>query len=534
MSNMRQAATHTVPVLIVGGGPVGLSTALALSRFGVRSLLVERHPATSIHPKARGINVRTMELFRQWEIEPAVRAAGLPAEQLQFMRAATLTSRDFSRSRSDWTPETLQAISPTSGVLCSQDVLEPVLLNRVRHMGLAQIEFGTQLTRFQQHARGVTATLTDGATGEQRIVQAAYVVAADGAASGARDSLDIAMVGPELAYSVSILFRADLATTVADRASAVYFVANPDISGVFMAVNNQDRWLFGTRYRPALGERAEDFTAARCTDLVRKAVGLADLPVQIESILPWTAAARVAQQFRGGRVFLAGDAAHQMTPMGAFGMNTGIQDGHNLAWKLAGVLGGWAGADLLNTYQAERQPVAIMTVEQSRKLWESGGPDNVDSNLAVVLGFAYQSTAVVLDGQAPLDEVDSMRAARLGARAPHVWLFRRGRRISTLDLFGSSFVLLAGPSGRAWCEAAERVSRQLAVPLQALVVGASSDLADPAGTWCETYGVSEAGAVLVRPDGHVAWRQADQADAPQAELLRVLQLLLMGHPIRLR
>src|SRR5229473_1351289 len=247
MSNMRQAATHTAPVLIVGGGPVGLSTALALSRFGVRSLLVERHPATSIHPKARGINVRTMELFRQWEIEPAVRAAGLPADQLQFMRAATLTSSDFSRSRSDWTPETLQAISPTSGLLCSQDVLEPVLLNRVRHMGLAQIEFGTQLTRFQQHPRGVTATLTDGATGEQRIVQAAYVVAADGAASGARDSLDIAMVGPELAYSVSILFRADLATTVADRASAVYFVANPDISGVFMAVNNQDRWLFGTR-----------------------------------------------------------------------------------------------------------------------------------------------------------------------------------------------------------------------------------------------------------------------------------------------
>ncbi len=270
---------------------------------------------------------------------------------------------------------------------------------------LAKIAFGTQLTRFKQHARGITATLTDGATGEQRIVQAAHVVAADGAASGARDALDIAMVGPELAHSVSILFRADLATTVADRASAVYFVANPDISGVFMAVNNQHRWLFGTRYRPAAGERAEDFTAARCTDLVRKAVGLADLPVQIESVLPWTAAARVAQKFRVGRVFLAGDAAHQMTPMGAFGMNTGVQDGHNLAWKLAGVLGGWAGADLLNTYQAERQPVAIMTVEQSRKLWESGGPDNVDGNLAVVLGFAYQSTAVVLDGQAPLDEL---------------------------------------------------------------------------------------------------------------------------------
>ena len=138
-----------VPVLIVGTGPVGLSTALALSRFGIHSLLVERHPATSIHPKARGINVRTMEVFRQWELEPAVRAAGLPPAQLQFMRASTLANANFSRTRTDWTSDTLQAISPTSGLLCSQDVLEPVLLDQLRRMGL--VAFGTKLSQLEQH-----------------------------------------------------------------------------------------------------------------------------------------------------------------------------------------------------------------------------------------------------------------------------------------------------------------------------------------------------------------------------------------------
>jgi hypothetical protein len=172
-----------------------------------------------------------------------------------------------------------------------------------------------------------------------------------------------------------------------------------------------------------------------------------------------------------------------------------------------------------------------MTVELSRKLWESGRPDNMDGNLEVVLGFAYQSTAVVSDGEVPVDEVDPTRVACVGARAPHLWFFRQERRISTLELFGSGYVLLAGPSGRAWYCAASRVSRQLRVPLQALVVGSSSSVADPAGTWCETYGVSEAGAVLVRPDGHVAWRHADQAAAPETELLRVLQLTLGLRPL---
>jgi 2-polyprenyl-6-methoxyphenol hydroxylase-like FAD-dependent oxidoreductase len=523
-------AMTEVPVLIVGGGPVGLCASLVLGRFGIPSLLVERHPGTSIHPRARGLNVRTMELIRSWGLEDTVRAAGRAQESARYVIwAESLAGREHKRMEVPSHRAFLDpAISPASYVACAQNDLEPVLLARARSYNGADFRFRHELLSFRQDDTEVLATVRDRATGQEVSVEAAYLIAADGAENGVRAALGLPVSGAGvIGHWVGSYFEADLGRFVADRPSLLYWIDNPDVQGLFVAVNNLDRWVFQTRYDPTRGEAVADFTEERCVDLVRKAAGVPDLAVKPLSVLPWTMASRIADRFRVGRVLLAGDAAHVIPPAGGQGLNVGIQGAHNLAWKLAGVLRGWAGPDLLDTYQTERLPIARLQSEEA--LRNTQRPQQNLRNLGLVLGFAYESPAIVPDGTPPPEVADPVAdyvpTARPGHRAPHLWLERGGERLSPLDLFDTRFTLLAGRDGRAWSETARGIASDWGVPLHAYTVGPGGDLADPTGAWARLYGLGPNGAVLVRPDGHVAWRSAAGSDDPAAVLLRVLRIV---------
>jgi putative polyketide hydroxylase len=533
--------TETTPVLIVGGGLVGLSTSLFLTQQGISSLLVERHASTAIHPRARGINFRTMELFRELGLEEQLRAAGSELINNRGMLIVdTLAGTEFKRiAMVEPASAPLSEIGPTKWCMCAQDQSEPLLLATARQRG-GDLRFNTELVSFEQDDAGVTAVVADRADGTQRTIRANYLVAADGAASPIRNTLGITRGGRgTLGHSISIYFSADLGNLVQGREFVLCQVENPEVQGMFVAVNNTDLWLFSVTYAPERGESPADFPPERCIDLIRKAIGLPQIAIEIKSILAWEAAVRVADSFQQGRVFLAGDAAHQMPPTGAFGANTGIQDAHNLAWKLAAVLKGQAAPALLTTYDEERRPVARFTTEQAGlrtavTAFEGGASKDIKlaDSLVIITGYQYSSQAVISEDEAPLPLDHLELDGHPGRRAPHLWFEQQGRRISTLDLFGSRFVLLAGEDGMGWRDAAQVIAVRGGIDLDAYCVGSTGDLIDLDGRWCRAYGVTSRGAVLVRPDGFVGWR-ADGSEEPQERTLEwVLNRLLcrVTHP----
>ncbi|MFC8447508.1 FAD-dependent oxidoreductase [Kitasatospora sp. NPDC057223] len=519
---MNPKVDDRVPVLIVGGSLVGLSASLFLGRLGVRHLVVEKHAGTSHHPRGRGNNVRTMELLRVAGAEPGVReAASVLAENHGILQADTLTGAEQEWLFREIDPGgALARFSPSSWCLCSQNDLEPVLLRQARDLG-GEIRFGTELMSFEQDAEGVTAVLRSRETGEERTVRAQYLIAADGPRSPVRERLGIGQSGKgELFHNVSITFRAKrLPDVVGDRHFIACYLTNPQGPGALLPVDNREHWVFHAPWHPEHGEPMEAFTDERCIQHIRTATGVPDLEVEITGRAPWHAAERVADQYSSGRVFLAGDSAHEMSPTGAFGSNTGIQDAHNLAWKLAAVLGGWGGSALLDSYTTERRPVARVTSERaSARSAEHRHPgyDAVPGTgrqagvLAVALGYRYPEGAVAgADPQQPVVPENFRLSGEPGSRAPHMWLLRAGVRLSTLDLYEQALVLLTGPQGADWHPAARRAADRLAVPLDTYRVGsgADDDLApEPGADWAELYGVGADGAVLVRPDGFVAWR----------------------------
>jgi putative polyketide hydroxylase len=490
-----------------------------------------------------------MEIFRQCGLEQAVREISLPPEQSRHaIWARTLVGEELQRRTLDTlTPDLSEGVSPTFGCTTSQEVLEPVLLRCARQFNLGQVRFSSELTTFIQDGFGISATLLDREQGEQTQVWAQYLIGADGAHSRVREVLGIPMVGPgEMDHTMNILFQTDLSCRVAGRSINLAFIQHPDAPGILLPIDGVHRWVFQAFYSHAAGQRAEDFMPERCMTLVRTAVGVPDLPVKVLRAAPWSSAARVAARFRQGRVFLAGDAAHQMPPAGGFGMNTGMQDVQNLAWKLAAVLGGWAGPALLETYEREREPVDRWTTEQTLRNLASirrvgTGATEKDTSMhegrqelfheqGLIFGAAYESATVLPDGTAPPEVTnpvtDYAPTAHPGCRAPHIWLERAGQRLSTLDLFGTSFVLLAGRTGTAWCQAAAKVAHARRLPVHAFTVGAQGGLVDPGGSWATTYGVEQDGAVLVRPDGHVAWRARSCVTNPVETLQGVLASML--------
>jgi putative polyketide hydroxylase len=340
--------------------------------------------------------------------------------------------------------------------------------------------------------------------------------------------------------SVNILFHADLTQWVEHRPAALYFVEQQDLRATFLTINGRDRWGFLIHSPKKYGWQPHDFTPEFCAALIRKGVGVPDLAVSVLGVSPWEASAIVADRYRVGDVFLAGDAAHEMPPTGGFGLNTGVQDVHNLAWKIAAVLRGKADESLLDSYHAERQPLGQIITQNSLANAMSMGRHARQSNVlprreflneqGLIFGACYESMAVVPDGTPPFVVDDPVTeyvpSARPGSRAPHVWLRRGDEQISTIDLFGPRFVLLAGPDGDAWRRAAQGIDPSWP-PLLVFTVGKDGDLGDPDGNWHEAYGVDTDGAVLVRPDGHVAWRSRS-GDSNPLEVLRTVLDCLFG------
>ncbi|MCX5144788.1 MULTISPECIES: FAD-dependent monooxygenase [unclassified Streptomyces] len=541
---MNENVDVHVPVLIVGGSLVGLSASLFLGRLGVEHLLVEKHDATSTHPRGRGNNVRTMEIFRRAGVEPQIRAAAsVLAENHGILQAGSLTGDDQEWLFKEIDPGgALARFSPSGWCLCSQNDLEPVLLDRALEQG-GDLRFSTELMSFDPDGSGVTAALKNRRTGEHTTVRADYLIAADGPRSPVREQLRIGRSGAgDLFHNVSITFRsARLAEVLGDRRFIVCYLTNPEADGALLPVDNEREWVFHAPWQPDRGETLEDFTDERCAAHIRKAVGAPDIDVEITGKAPWHAAERVADRYARGRVFLAGDSAHEMSPTGAFGSNTGIQDAHNLAWKLAAVLRGEAGPGLLDTYEAERLPVARATSERaSARSGEHSHPGYAPppavgggkrgGMLNVALGYRYVNGAVLGVGpDRPVVPEGVLLNGDPGSRAPHLWVRRAGERISTLDLYERSFVLLTDASDVAWRRAAARVGDRLGARLDAFGIGTGpgGDLEPEAGAdWAEAHGTSAGGAVVVRPDGFVAWRAESGVEDAEAALYEVMVALL--------
>jgi putative polyketide hydroxylase len=538
------------PILIAGGGPTGLAASLTLSRLGVPSTLVSKYPHTLEHPRAVGLMQRTTELLQLWGAEGEVSRQGVPREFCrQMVWATSLAGEELARIDSV-EPDDMAAEpqSPTTGLRCPQDMTESAMRRCAEAQDLAALHFGYELTSFEQDDDGVTATIAPHKGGEPNTVRAQYLIAADGNDSGIRDACGIGRTGDaDMGHFVNIYHRVALGPLVGERPAWSYNVITPELSGAFVTLNGDDLWLFHVNLAP--GQTVEDFTDERCVETIRHAAGVPDLDVQLLSVKSWIMGAQLSTSFRDRRVLLTGDAAHRTTPDGGVGMNTGIHSAHNLAWKVGAVVCGWAGPDLLDTYETERRTVADRNVAYSArrgggfmKMIEAvraGNLDGVRRGLAfrpsggrqgMDLGFRYETGAVAPDGSQPPEVgnpmADYVQNACPGGRAPHLWVERDKRRISTLDLFGRGMVLLTGVHDGRWRGIAEIAAGPRRVPVEVFSVGVSGDLAAPQGRFESLYGVEADGAVLVRPDGFVGWRTPRAGAAPDHDLAAALGSIL--------
>jgi len=521
------------PVLIVGGSLVGMSTALLLAHHGISALTVEHHRGTAIHPRAALIHQRTMEIFRTVGVEQIVMQKS--AEQFDqdgaVMSAETLAGKEIAYFIPNLN-EGIRDVSPTVRVFITQKLLEPLLQARAQEFG-AQLRFATEMISFEQDADGVTAVIRDRDTGKESTVRARYMVAADGSRSRIREQLGIRMLGRGVfSKSATIYFRADVTPLLRGRNLSIILIVHPELRGFFRI---EKPFLSGFLAVNTLGDADHPITDVttgldekRCLELMHTALGDDSVPVQIENVMHWESRADVAERFQQGCIFLAGDAAHVMPPYGGFGGNTGIADAHNLAWKLAAVLKGTAGPELLSTYEPERRPASAFTVEQaytryvvrSAQYLGTAGMQKAENDLNIELGYCYRSSAVISEADDDDRGHESPRESkgRPGRRAPHLYIDHNGQRISTLDLFGRNFVLLTGPEGAAWREAAPPASRECRVEMDV------HRISEPA--FCDAYGISPSGAVLVRPDGFVAWRGKTAESATSETIARVLRAVL--------
>ncbi|WP_371675006.1 FAD-dependent monooxygenase [Streptomyces sp. NBC_01276] len=525
-------AETEVDVLIVGAGPVGLTARALLERWGVPTLLVEKRRALSPFPRSRLVNARSMEIYRQLGLADGIAARAFAPEFGRIRFRDTFCAGDFATAPMAGVNAPVPE-SPVIGVVTSQDRLEPVLLAAAE----ARVRFAVELVGLAEGPRDVLATLVDHRHGGARSrVRARYVLAADGADSPVRRRLGIGTTGPgALGAFTTVVFDADLGRWCADRPAGVYFTAH----GSFAPLYPEGGWAW-------FGPTPEDPADVDWPALLARALGPGDgVRADVLRVQHWVMNAFVAERLRSGRILLAGDAAHAVPVFGGLGMNTGLADVHNLCWKLAGVLRGWAGPGVLDTYEPERLPVAGRTLRRTvantrraldvqgrrREQRTAGGPaarpgevelpwsEGFFAQLGLVLGVAYRSGAVLGgDGTAPdaddvatgdtdgghthdaddtddadgADDADThyVPTAEPGHRMPHLWLTRDR---STLDAFGPWFTLLTADPA-LW---ARQIAPSWPLRIEPL-----------RGEHAQRCGLAPHGALLVRPDGHIGarWR----------------------------
>jgi 2-polyprenyl-6-methoxyphenol hydroxylase-like FAD-dependent oxidoreductase len=540
---MSAVAAPDYPVVIAGGGLIGLSAAMFLAQQGVASLVVERLRGGSPLPRAAHFHLRTLELFRLAGIEEEVKRRS----EDDFLPEGAIIAMDnlSGRKLADIIGSLnagVEALSPCRRLFISQPSLEPILRQRAREAG-AQVLDGHIVISASQDADGVSVIAKDVDSGTARQLRGQYLIGADGAHSTIRELLGIPLDGRGVfSNSVTIYFTADLSPQLGGKPLSVIYINN-SVFGGFMRMNKdcQSGFIGVNRVGdpntdPDAANVAKDISENRLIEIVRAAVGVPDLPVRIDGVARWRATSDVARRFAERRIFLAGDAAHLMPPNGGFGGNTGIHDAHNLAWKLAYVIKGLAIPELLDTYDLERRPIAKFTVEQAYTRYVTrtapylGATDfqPLADDFNIELGHVYGPPAIIPEQDSDAVHADPRATrGRPGTRAPHLWLGHGVKSMSTLDLFGSGFVLLAAPAGRAWCAAATAAAQRFpGLPLRAHVV-ASPEFENPAGSFGQAYDLTPAGAVLVRPDGFVPWRSKGMIEDPQGCLEQVLGRLLM-------
>ncbi|WP_308467690.1 FAD-dependent oxidoreductase [Rathayibacter soli] len=526
-------------VLIVGGGLAGLSAAMFLAVHGVKATLVERHESTSVQPRARGQVPPTMEALRVAGVDQNVLDASI-ADRLHVVIAESLVGQEYHVIVGDENPD-FGRFSPAPWGLASQERVEPILERRAWELG-AKLRFSTRLESVEERQDDVRVMLRDLHTGEEAESRWRFVIAADGHRGAIREQLDIGWHGAgDLGQINCILFDADLSGPLNGRRFALYHLRG-ELPGATFVTTDTDG-----RYALHVGSEGTSPSGTEAEDLVRRAVGIRDLDVNVIDIAPWTVALRIADRFATTRVALIGDAAKLMPPTGGFGGNAAILDAYSLAWKLAAIIRGNAGISLLQTHDDERRPFAELIASQQlaqMTLRTGNGTQPAAPPIdpaTILFGFRFLRGAFAPaepgDTEEPGDtaELEDPRtpSGRPGTRAAFVRLDRvqdltDNSARNTTDLFGTEFVLLCGNAESILT--AERVFATAGLPIRTQLMHDTNTPSDEEHTWPRAFGIPHQGAVLVRPDGIIAWRTNQQIDAEN--IRSALQTTLRNHPGR--
>jgi len=583
-----------IPVLIVGGGGAGLTSSMLLSQLGVDSLLINARPSTSDLPKAHVLNQRAMEILGDAGVAETIYASGTPLEQMK----ATAWYAGFAGEQDDigrkigqietwgagYTDTDWVAASPRPSTNLPQIRLEPILRAQAEKLAPGRVRFHHELRDLRQQDDGVIATVRAIEEDREYTVRAKYLLACDGGQT-VGPALGVAMDGPrDITQEISIHMTADLSRWARDPEVLIRWIWLPESGALSVLVPrgpdrwgpDSEEWVFHLNY-PSGDPRALDNKVIEAD--MRSALGIGNHPLEIHKITRWSLEGVVASRFSVGRVFLLGDAAHRHPPTGGLGLNSAIQDAHNLCWKLAAVLQGPASDGLLSTYEAERKPVVARNVECSidnslnhfkigetlgiaqggdtdrnwsslKRLWSARPEDHEFRHQAsraiaaqsqefrqhnLEYGYTYTDpcAAIAPDGGPLPEPIDSIRtylpSTTPGHPLPHAWLDANdGRRLSTLDLVKPGrFLLIAGEQGSSWCEVATNVCARMGVDIDAVRIGhLQGDYLDPRCQWLQQREIQPDGAMLIRPDRFVAWRSIGASPTPETQIEAALEAIL--------
>jgi len=592
-SNTSNTSATNADVLVIGGGGAGLTASMLLSKLGVNHLLVSALPTTSILPKAHVLNQKTMEILADVGVADAIAAKSTPASQMAAMGwYAGFAGKDPDAGRCIAKIECWgcggqdpmwASASACRSLNLPQIRLEPLMKARAEELAQpCKIRFHHEATHIEQDTDGVTTHVKNLDNGNEYVVRSKYVIAADGGRTVPR----LVGIGYEglgvVASSATVHVTTDFSRWARDPDVLVRWIWCPALGTMAAMVPmgpetwgpTSEEWVYHLSYH---GDKLRGMTDAEVEADMRLALGIGDHPMHIHKMTRWTLEGVLAEKFRAGRVFLAGDAAHRHPPTGGLGLTSAVQDVHNLCWKLAAVLDGKAEDDLLDTYEAERRPTDARNIQRSlensvahfevgrtfglspelgedanwnqlRRVF-SGNPEDAayrsaglrairrltmeSWELNVEYGYRYSSAAVVPDGTPEPPNIDDIRnyqpSTLPGSPLPHAWIDdEAGVRRPIKDLVGMNhFLLIAGEDGQAWCDAAKSAAEATGVAVDAVRIGhIDGDLFDPRLAWTRARGISTQGAVLVRPDRFIGWRSLGPAANPAADLTSALQRIL--------